>query len=100
MIEIKGDKQPVGLHENMQSFNCITYQYTKGDLIYMFSDGYADQFGGPKGKKYMYKSFKKTVLKNCQLPMSEQKEQLNQIFLSWKESIEQVDDVVIIGVKL
>jgi serine phosphatase RsbU (regulator of sigma subunit) len=100
MIEVKGDKQPVGMHEQMESFNCSTIKYKKGDVIYMFSDGYADQFGGPKGKKLMYKPFKKTLLKNSQLPMEEQKTVLNDIFMSWKDSIEQVDDVVIIGVRL
>lgn len=100
MIEVKGDKQPVGMHEQMESFNCSTIKYKKGDVIYMFSDGYADQFGGPKGKKLMYKPFKKTLLKNSQLPMEEQKAVLNEIFMSWKDSIEQVDDVVIVGVKL
>lgn len=100
LIEIKGDKQPVGMHEQMQPFCCKTIKYNKGDIIYMFSDGYADQFGGPKGKKLMYKPFKKTLLKNSQLPMEEQKDKLNKIFISWKDTVEQVDDVVIIGVKL
>ncbi len=100
LIEIKGDKQPVGLHDHMKSFNCVTFKYKKGDLIYMFSDGYADQFGGPKGKKYMYKSFKKVLLQNSSLPMEKQKDLLNDIFISWKDNVEQVDDVVIVGVKL
>lgn len=100
LIEIKGNKQPVGLYASMESFSCDTIKYVEGDVLYLFTDGYADQFGGPRGKKYMYKPFKKTLLRISQLPMDEQKEELHTIFESWKKDIEQVDDVCIIGVRL
>jgi serine phosphatase RsbU (regulator of sigma subunit) len=75
-------------------------QLEKGDMLYMFSDGYADQFGGPKGKKFKYKPFKRLLLENADKPMQEQKEILNKAFEDWKGNYEQVDDVVVVGVKI
>lgn len=70
------------------------------DSIYLFSDGYADQFGGPDGKKLKYKPFKEILLRNSHLPMSEQKKVLDETFMEWKGELPQLDDVVVIGFRL
>jgi serine phosphatase RsbU (regulator of sigma subunit) len=73
---------------------------TQGDSIYIFTDGFADQFGGPKGKKLMYKPFKELLLSIQNMSMDEQKNTLEKHFNDWKGNHEQIDDVCIIGVKL
>jgi serine phosphatase RsbU (regulator of sigma subunit) len=72
----------------------------KGDCLYIFTDGYADQFGGEKGKKLKYKPFQDLLLQNMNLPMYEQKLILNQSFSKWMSDFEQVDDVCVIGIRL
>ena len=72
----------------------------EGDCIYMFTDGYADQFGGPKGKKFKYKQLEETLVSNVHLPMTEQKERLHTTFENWKGSLEQIDDVLIMGIRV
>lgn len=98
--EVKGDKQPVGLHSIMNPFTLHEINAKKGDTIVIFSDGYADQFGGERGKKYKYKTFKQFLQKNITLSMKEQHDALNQEFLRWKGSLEQIDDVVVVGIKI
>lgn len=98
--EIKPDKQPIGKHEAARPFTSHTLQLNKGDLIYLFTDGFADQFGGRKGKKFMTKNMKELFLSIAQKPLSEQKEILNTTFLEWKGNLEQVDDVCIVGVRI
>ncbi|MBI4647843.1 MAG: histidine kinase, partial [Bacteroidia bacterium] len=71
-----------------------------GDIFYVFTDGFKDQFGGKDRKKYMGKRFRQTLLALHKLPMYEQKVQLNKIFDEWRGNIEQIDDVLIIGVKI
>jgi serine phosphatase RsbU (regulator of sigma subunit) len=71
-----------------------------GDQIFIFSDGYADQFGGPNGKKFMVGNFRKLLAQIAPLPSGEQKEKLDQTLLSWQGAQEQVDDVLVIGVKV
>ena len=66
----------------------------------MFSDGFADQFGGAKGKKFKYKPFKRLFAENRDKPMKEQKELLDKAFESWRGDLEQIDDVVVLGVKI
>ena len=66
----------------------------------MFTDGFADQFGGPKGKKFKYKQFTELLLNNCTMPLNEQCKILNQKFIEWKGDLEQVDDVCVIGIKI
>jgi serine phosphatase RsbU (regulator of sigma subunit) len=101
LTEVKPDKMPVGKSpKDSISFTPKTYQLKKGDCVYMFSDGFADQFGGAKGKKMKYKLFKETILKNCHLPMVEQKAALQKHFSEWKANYEQVDDVLVIGIKI
>jgi len=98
--EIKPDKMPIAIYEKMDNFQTHELLLEKGDLLYMFSDGFADQFGGPKGKKYKYKPFKQMIAENCNKPMNEQKELLNQAFEDWKGTYEQIDDVVVLGIKI
>ena len=100
LFEIKPDKMPVSIYDRMDRFKTHEIQLEKGDQLYMFSDGYADQFGGPKGKKLKYKPFKSLLLKNANLPMNKQKQLLSDYFVNWKIKEDQVDDVVIIGIKI
>ena len=96
--EVKADKQPIGKTDNPTLFATHYFKFNKGDCFFMFTDGYADQFGGPKGKKLKYKAFKETLLNNYRLPVTEQKNELKKSFDRWKGSLEQVDDVLVIGV--
>ena len=99
--EINSDKMPIGKSPKDDTpFSLKNYTLKKGDCIFMFSDGFADQFGGPKGKKLKYKLLKETIFKNCHLPMHEQKQALQQCFTEWKADFEQVDDVLVIGIKV
>lgn len=99
--EMYGDKQPVGYFEGKEApFTTKVISYNDGDCIYLFSDGYADQFGGPKGKKFKYKQLKELLHKNHRQPMAFQKETLLTVFHDWKGPLEQVDDVCLIGIRL
>ncbi len=98
--EIKGDKQPIGKYANEKPFSTHEIQLNKGDTIYLFTDGLADQFGGPKGKKFKYKMLKDILLANISKSMDDQKEVLEKAFNAWKGPLEQVDDVCVIGVRL
>ncbi len=102
LTQVKGDKFPVGsfVGETLQKFTTKNVPIHKGDSIYLFSDGYADQFGGEKGKKYKYQTFQQQLITICNMPLIEQKQQLKHEFLNWKGSLEQVDDVLVIGVKI
>ena len=100
LIEIKPNKQPIGKTDNPLSFTTHEIQLQKGDTIYMFTDGFADQFGGQKGKKLMYKPFKNLLLSIQDKTMDEQKALLEKYFEKWKGSLEQVDDVCVIGVRV
>lgn len=100
LIDFKSNKQPVGLYEDMNPFIQTAITLYPGDSIYIFTDGFADQFGGAKNKKLMYKPFKKLLLSLQDLEMNDQKEKLQEFFLSWKGTNEQVDDICIIGVRI
>jgi len=97
---IKGDKQPVGRYDYATPFTNHSVRIYKGDCLYLFTDGYADQFGGTKGKKLKYKPFQEQILKNIHLPMHEQKTILSNGFDEWMDDFEQVDDVCVIGIKI
>jgi len=95
------DKMPVGRHDRQDtSFTKQSVELQKGDMVYILTDGHADQFGGEKGKKYKYAPFKNQVTEIASLPTSEQKKILESQFEKWKGSLEQVDDVCIIGVRV
>jgi serine phosphatase RsbU (regulator of sigma subunit) len=101
LTEVKSDKMSVGLdefHVN-ESFSVKTIDILQGDVIYLFSDGYADQFGGEKNKKFTYKQLKKVLLNIHTLSMKQQKVVLENTFLNWKKDEEQIDDVCIMGLK-
>jgi len=100
LIEYKASKQPVGLYEGMTNFVQEKLTLVKGDVIYLFSDGFPDQFGGLKGKKFKYKPFKNLLISMSGKPMSEQKSEINGVFNDWKGDFEQIDDVCIIGVRV
>jgi len=100
LVEIKPNKQPIGKVDNPEPFTQHTIKLQKGDTIYMFTDGFADQFGGKKGKKLMYKPFKNLLLSIQDKTMDEQKAMLEQYFEEWKGNLEQVDDVCVIGVRI
>jgi len=101
LIRIKGDRMPIGIHFDIFTpFINQKLGITKNDHIYLFSDGYADQFGGPKGKKFMYKPFQNLLVHNHLKPMQKQKEILDSTFGKWKGDRDQVDDVLVIGMRL
>ena len=100
IIETKADKQPVGFHTGEQKpFTHHEHKLEKGDTIYLFSDGYPDQFGGKKDKKFMMKNFKKLLLSIQDKTMNEQKTILETTMAEWKGDTEQVDDILVIGVR-
>ena len=101
LIKYKPDKMPVGMHYGEQKpFSVNTIGLRKGDIIYTFTDGYADQFGGVNGKKFKYKALKELLLSIQKKSMEEQKEILLETFETWKGNLDQVDDVLIIGVRV
>ena len=100
LMEIKPDRQPVGFHEdNIMDYTHHEVQLEKGDTIYIFSDGYPDQFGGPKDKKFMMKNFKKLLLSIQDKEMDKQKTILETTLAEWKGNQEQIDDVLVMGVR-
>ncbi|MFN8115864.1 MAG: tetratricopeptide repeat protein [Bacteroidia bacterium] len=100
IIELPKNKMPVGKGEKTDSFTTYTINCMPGDVLCLYTDGYADQFGGPKGKKFKYKQLNDLLLEVSIKSMNEQKEILATTFSQWKGSLEQVDDVLIIGIKL
>lgn len=101
LIEYKADKMPVGKHDkDVESFSLRTTVLQKGDVIYTLTDGFPDQFGGEKGKKFMIKKLKVLLVQMAHLPVQEQKQKLADEFDKWKGENEQVDDVCIIGVRV
>lgn len=98
LYEIKGDRYGIG-SEN-PSFTTIDIKYEKGDAFYLTSDGYADQFGGAQGKKFMTKKFKELLLQMQTISMSEQRDILRQTIRDWRGNLDQIDDQLVIGVKL
>ncbi len=102
IMEIKADKQPVGLFlgEELKSFTNNEIAIQKGDAVYVFTDGFADQFGGPKGKKFKYKQLQNILLENSSKSMPEQKTILESSISAWQGNLEQIDDILIIGIRL
>lgn len=102
LIEHKGNRMPIGIHaRDKEKFINHELQLEKGDELFLFTDGFPDQFGGPKGKKYNYKKFKTLLKDNCAIKNQEEKrEHLHAAFLDWKGEHEQLDDVLVIGVSI
>ncbi|NOQ72138.1 MAG: SpoIIE family protein phosphatase [Crocinitomix sp.] len=101
LLEIKGDKQPIGnSSDEARPYTDHTIDLLKGDQIYVFTDGYADQFGGPKGKKYNYRRFRDLLMAIAEKPLLEQKMALEVEFDKWLGDEEQIDDVLVMSVKI
>lgn len=97
---IKPNKQPIGVYRKQRPFETHKVQLQPGDSFFIFSDGYADQFGGDEGKKFMTGNLKKLLVYIRNLPMEKQREQLAETFEVWKGDLEQIDDVCVMGVKI
>jgi len=101
LYEVKANRFPIGSYsEGENIFSNHTFKLSKGDTVYLFSDGYADQFGGPKGKKFRYKQFKQLLLSINAHGMNEQYKILDETFINWTGDLEQIDDVIVIGSRL
>jgi len=101
LLEFPADKMPVGKHHGETcSFNLQECDLQKGDIIYLMTDGYADQFGGPKGKKFKYKQLGEKLIAINDKELTEQKTILETTFENWRGNLEQVDDVLVIGIKI
>jgi serine phosphatase RsbU (regulator of sigma subunit) len=98
--EYKANRQPVGFHHLNKPFTMHNVALQEGDCIYTFTDGYADQFGGPKGKKFRYKQFEENLMNNSHLSFDAQKNILDTTIDNWRGPIEQVDDILVIGIKI
>lgn len=100
IIELSADKMPVGHGEKTEKFVTHEVHIMKGDCIYLYTDGYADQFGGEKGKKFKNKQLNELLIRICKLDLQEQKEILNLELEKWKGNLEQVDDICVIGIQI
>jgi len=100
ITELTANKEPIGKIDNPKPFTTQTIELTKGATFYLMTDGYPDQFGGPKGKKFKYKPLLEMLVANCGRSMEEQHRVLATAFQNWKGDLEQVDDVTILGIRL
>jgi serine phosphatase RsbU (regulator of sigma subunit) len=102
LIKYKADRFPIGVFEGhkQQLFTNNRFELMDGDCLYLFSDGYADQFGGPENKKFMSKRFEELLIEISTKPMEVQKEMLLRKLAEWKGRNDQVDDILVIGIKI
>ena len=102
LFEIKADKLPIGVNTDgiVDIYTNHIVQLEKGDSVYIFSDGYADQFGGPRNKKFKYKHLKEVILSIKDKPMKEQGNILKKTLIDWQGDEEQVDDILVMGVRI
>ena len=102
IIQLKADRMPIGYYIKMDvPFSIENFELKKGDCLYNSSDGYTDQFGGPKGKKFMTKKFKNLLLDIHKKPMKEQRDILDKTIDNWRgDEIEQIDDIIVIGIRI
>ena len=100
IFELNYDKMPVGKGIKNEDFNFYELNYEKGDTLYLFTDGYADQFGGPKGKKFKYKQLVETIVLANHSSIKDQEQVFNTTFEMWRGNLEQIDDVQLIGIQL
>lgn len=100
LTEIKADKKAIGSYLTDSKYTNHEFQLQKNDMIYIFTDGYADQFGGPKGKKFKYSQFKEILVEISEMEIEVQNQKLNKTFENWRGELEQLDDVCIIGVRI
>ncbi len=100
LIEIKANKQPIGKTDLVQPFTTHDIKYKENTTFFLFTDGLADQFGGPKGKKFKYKQFQELLITINDKAMKEQSLLIDKEFENWRKDLEQVDDVCVIGIKI
>lgn len=102
VLKTKGDKQPIGNFVGVEEYEFTNHeiQLLENDKLYIFSDGFVDQFGGPGGKKLKYNAFRSLLLENYQKPMAQQKIAIHEFFEQWRAGFEQIDDVCMIGVSI
>jgi len=100
MIINPTDKMPIGKGLKTEPFNKYTLDCKIGDTIYLLTDGFPDQFGGPKGKKFKYKQIRELMCEYSEIPLNKQVFKFNEAFESWQGSLEQVDDVTCFGMKI
>ncbi|HTF04441.1 MAG TPA: SpoIIE family protein phosphatase, partial [Bacteroidia bacterium] len=100
LLETKADKQPIGRNENSKPFSNHSFTLTEGDSVYLFTDGFADQFGGDRQKKLTRKRFKELLLSVQSDPMKEQGTKLDQFITAYRKDLEQVDDILVMGVRV
>ena len=102
IIKYRGDRFPIGAFEgsNPQRFKNNEIDLIEGDCLYLSSDGYADQFGGPDNKKFMFRKFEELLLQINSLPMEDQKEMLHKRLYEWMGVNDQVDDILVIGIRV
>lgn len=98
--ELPFDKMPIGKGEKLDPFNTFSVLNGEGNMLYLYTDGYADQFGGPSGKKFKYKQLEEKLLSIRQRSLQEQKEELEITIKKWQGNLEQVDDILLLGIKL
>jgi serine phosphatase RsbU (regulator of sigma subunit) len=101
VIEIKPDKMPVGRHDRQDiSFALHHIDLIEGDVVFSLTDGFPDQFGGERGKKYLTKNLREMLVANADLSMTDMHALLEKSFEEWKGDLEQVDDICVIGVRV
>ena len=96
----KGDRMPIGYDEIMGKFKQTVIDVNVGDQLFLFSDGYADQFGGPRGKKFRISPFRELLQSVSLLPLDSQKNILRQELEKWQGHYEQIDDILVMGIRL
>ncbi|MFK8044916.1 MAG: PP2C family protein-serine/threonine phosphatase [Crocinitomicaceae bacterium] len=98
---LKACKQPIGKYDFAKDFKSTCYHLAKGEMVYMFTDGYADQFGGPNSKKFKYKNFRSLLLQSSTFSnLEEQRNAIEKAFLDWKGNEEQIDDICVVGIRV
>lgn len=99
LLQIRADQMPIGISEKELPFQSSVFK-DEGYNIYMFSDGFVDQFGGPAGKKYMSKNFKKLILELQSVPLKDQGAAMETALLDWMGHLDQVDDILVMGLRI
>ncbi len=102
LTEIKADKMPIGIHQKNKNdmFTNHIISLKENDRLYMFTDGYIDQFGGAKGRKFLSKGFKSLLMEIQNEPIDKQKQILESTFENWKKGFHQIDDVLVMGIQI